>query len=293
MDPRNQPEDLRLAETQQINTLRLNRKFEYGVHEYRFDIQPQLDAENFDDPFCLDPLFLSYHVMERVKSLPVMDSVQDGRLYLPQNIGNFRMKKISDPFTGNPELKYQLTMCHQREVPVAEQVPFFDKFFKMLQHYLNRDVMREYRAEFKRKDLVHFWLSSSPGEIIEVEEKGTNEKEKTTEILIKSDISARVAKQDNIYELMKLLLPCGDAFLSVAKVHFIGSIVKVIYDDSKEYFVNDIDETRNPNSTFLWNGEELSYVDFFAREHNIKIQDHRQPLFIDSRYVSEEGKVKA
>lgn len=291
MDPRGQPEDLQLAEIPQINTFRVNRCFGYSVHEYGFIIDPPVSGENIENQFYFDPLFANIYVFERLGAKPLIDAKQ-GLLYMPKNIGSFRIPEILSPFSHNgPAEKLTLTVYYKRELPVSEQVPFFNEFFKTLEFNLNFNLMSVYRAE-RKMDLINYWLSSTPGEIIEVSEGRIDQVRERRELVIKSDMSTRIANQDNIYELMRLFLACNDNFGDVAKSHFVGCIVKVIYDDnSPEYVIGDIDETKNPSSMFHSNGEELSFVDYFARAHNIQINDHLQPLFVNMEYVPEERKV--
>lgn len=290
MDPRRQPDDLQLADVLQINTIRINRRFEYGVHEYGFITDPLISGEDPEDDFFFDPIFQTFHVYERLGAKPIVDAERKF-LYLPKKIKSFRMRQITNPYTGNAEDKLDLTVFYRRELPISEQVPFFNDFFNHLQYNANQSIMSVYRA-VRKMDLINYWLSSSPGEVIEISEGQVNQAQEQQELIIKSDISARVANQNNVYELMKLFQPCGEDFGEVARAHFVGCVIKVIYEENlPEYNIGDIDETVNPSSMFDWNGEELSFTEFFAREHNIEIKDNLQPLLINLEYVPEERKV--
>lgn len=290
MDPRRQPDDLQLANVSQINTIRINRRFKYGVHEYSFITEPLISDEDPKDDYFFEPIFQTFHVFERLGAKPIVDAERNF-LYLPKKIKSFRMRQITNPYTGNAEDKLDLTVIYRRELPISEQVPFFNDFFNHLQYNANHSIMSVYRA-VRKMDLINYWLSSSPGEVIEISEGQVNQAQEQQELIIKSDISARVANQDNVYELMKLFHPCGEEFGEVARIHFVGCVIKVIYEEnSPEYNIGDIDEAVNPSSVFDWNGEELSFAEFFAREHNIEIKDNLQPLLVNLEYVPEERKV--
>ncbi|KAH9407069.1 Piwi-like protein 2 [Tyrophagus putrescentiae] len=197
-------------------------------------------------------------------------NVGESALYLPKKIDNFSLRGITNPFTEKYSNKIDLTVIYQKEVPLSEQVKFFNDFFDLIRQCFDSLIAQCFQASKNEIDVLDYWLSSSPGVITEVTEFNVDESNQQIDLLVKSDMSNLIATQDNMFELMKIFSSCKDTFLVAVKSHFIGSVVKVTYGDTnKEYMIGDIDEKRNPDSM---------------------IKDRSQPLLIHIEYVHERRK---
>ncbi len=289
LDPSAQPDGLKLSDIPQINTFHIYRKFGYGVHKYSYKIEPAPPIADMNAIY-LFPLFESFHVYDRLKMFPILD-VGESALYLPKKIDNFSLRGITNPFTEKYSNKIDLTVIYQKEVPLSEQVKFFNDFFDLIRQCFDSLIAQCFQASKNEIDVLDYWLSSSPGVITEVTEFNVDESNQQIDLLVKSDMSNLIATQDNMLELMKIFSSCKDTFLVAVKSHFIGSVVKVTYGDTnKEYMIGDIDEKRNPDS-MVFERDDMTYVQFFSREHNIQIKDRSQPLLIHIEYVHERREV--
>lgn len=74
------------------------------------------------------------------------------------------------------------------------------------------------------------------------------------------------------------------------KEYFLGRALRTIYS-KRNYRVDDIAFDKNPsNTTFNWNGKNISIFNYYEVSHKIKIKDKNQPLFVQNN-IDNDGKL--
>jgi aubergine-like protein len=63
-----------------------------------------------------------------------------------------------------------------------------------------------------------------------------------------------------------------------------GAVILTGYNN-KTYRIDDVDWTKNPASTFPYNGREISFIEYYREKYNLKINDPKQPLLISNPSV--------
>lgn len=86
----------------------------------------------------------------------------------------------------------------------------------------------------------------------------------------------------------------GGNFQNVCAKELAGNIVLTRYNN-KTYKIDDIAWDIDPTTTFEKNGQQVSYIDYYKANWDIRINDHRQPLLVsrptekDRRRVQQQG----
>ncbi len=77
--------------------------------------------------------------------------------------------------------------------------------------------------------------------------------------------------------------------IAVIKEHFGGRALRTVYS-KRNYRVDDIAFDKTPaNTTFNWNGKNITILNYYDVSHKIKIKDKNQPLFVQNT-VDNDGK---
>jgi len=102
--------------------------------------------------------------------------------------------------------------------------------------------------------------------------------------MLNIDLAHKVLRTDSVLDhinnLKKKFRSEGD-LKEGASAYLIGQVVLTRYNN-KTYHIDDIVWNLTPTSTFkLSSGEDISYVDYYAKNYNLKIGDLRQPLLLN------------
>lgn len=78
--------------------------------------------------------------------------------------------------------------------------------------------------------------------------------------------------------------------IAVLKDYFGGRALRTVYS-KRNYRVDDIAFDKTPaNTTFNWNGKNITIYNYYEVSHKIKIKDKNQPLFVQNK-VEDDGKM--
>jgi aubergine-like protein len=89
------------------------------------------------------------------------------------------------------------------------------------------------------------------------------------------DFSTRVLRSNNLLTYMRKIN-------KDEKRDLIGQTVLAPYGNYNTYKIEGIDTTRSPASTFLKNGQEISFKDYFKKAYGFTVKENDQPLIITS-----------
>lgn len=102
-----------------------------------------------------------------------------------------------------------------------------------------------------------------------------------SDLLLRIDVTSKELGKETIFDILQKIRPRDDAIKSFYN-EVLGRTILTSYNN-KTYYVNDVDFTLNPNSTFtLRNGETTTYVDYYRQKYNITIRHMNQPMLISS-----------
>lgn len=77
--------------------------------------------------------------------------------------------------------------------------------------------------------------------------------------------------------------------IAVLKEYFGGRALRTLYS-KRNYRVDDIAFDKTPaNTTFNWNGKNITILNYYEVSHKIKIKDKNQPLFVQNQ-IDNDGK---
>jgi aubergine-like protein len=78
--------------------------------------------------------------------------------------------------------------------------------------------------------------------------------------------------------------------IAVLKEYFVGRALRTVYS-KRNYRVDDVAFDKTPaNTTFNWNGKNISIYNYYEVSHKVKIKDKNQPMFVQNK-IDDEGKL--
>lgn len=89
-----------------------------------------------------------------------------------------------------------------------------------------------------------------------------------------AEISYKVMRLDTVYDLMRRSRSRDEMVAQVC-----GLTIITDYNNTT-YKIDRIDFDLSPMSTFMKNGQPISYMAYYQTRHNIKIRDPKQPLLV-------------
>lgn len=97
--------------------------------------------------------------------------------------------------------------------------------------------------------------------------------------LVLIDFSSKIVHTRSLAdEMQEIRQNAGADWLSQAKAELIDRVVMSKYGNRRCYRVDDICLDMSPESTFEKGGVEITYVEYFQRQYDIRIKDSRQPM---------------
>ncbi|XP_046962281.1 piwi-like protein Siwi [Vanessa cardui] len=99
-------------------------------------------------------------------------------------------------------------------------------------------------------------------------------------LLMVTEITHKVLRMDTVLQMLKEYASTkGANYKKIFLEDIVGKIVMTDYN-KKTYRVDDVTWGETPSSTFKMKNENVSYLDYYAKKYNIRIQDGGQPLLI-------------
>lgn len=98
--------------------------------------------------------------------------------------------------------------------------------------------------------------------------------------MLNLDVSHRLLCQRTVLDLLTQIYRSDQENLrQLALTALLGSVVLTRYNN-RTYRIDDIDWDGSPKSTFIMNGRDISYMEYYKSHYNIELTDERQPLLV-------------
>ncbi|ESO02362.1 hypothetical protein HELRODRAFT_65566, partial [Helobdella robusta] len=235
-----------------------------GIYQYYVSFEPIVDCSSMrskmvhqhkqvlGDTLAFDGMTL--YLPKRLEKEVLLESMRhtDG---VPIII-SFKLVKIVEPY---------------------ECIHLYNIIFKKIMRALNMCVIgRNYYMPSGAQKIPKEKLEVWPGYV-------TSCAEYQGGVMLLADVSHRVLRTQTAYELMEEIMcshqqTCQD---DISKL-LVGNVVLTRYNN-KCYRVDDINWNKTPRSTFsLYNGETLTFAEYYKRMYDITIQCMDQPLLLSA-----------
>ncbi|EFX88764.1 Piwi/Aubergine-like protein [Daphnia pulex] len=99
--------------------------------------------------------------------------------------------------------------------------------------------------------------------------------------LLGVEIIHRVLRRDSALDVMNKIRQASDQFEAMCSAELVGKVVMTHYN-KRTYRIDDIDFTKNANSTFHLRKEDrdISYLEYYKTRYNIEVRQPSQPLLV-------------
>ncbi|CAH0714406.1 unnamed protein product, partial [Brenthis ino] len=235
----------------------------WSLYQYHVDIQPEEDSTGVRKALL------------RVHQKTLGGYLFDGTvLYTVNRLHPDPLELYSDRHTDNERMRLLIKLTCQVSPGDYHYIQIFNiiirKCFSILKlQLLNRDFF----DPDAKIDIPEFKLQIWPGyktSINQYEDK----------LLLVTEITHKILRMDTVWQLLKGLIHTkGNQFKKDFLEAIVGKIVMTDYN-KKTYRVDDVTFDESPKSTFRMKDQNISYIDYYYKKYNIRIQDHSQPLLI-------------
>lgn len=244
------------------NYLQLHFDSDKGVFEYEVRFRPDVHAKN------LRQKLLNQH-RAIIGNANTFDGVV---LYLPTKLPNVT-EVISVSPTDNAN--YEVKIIFKRKMKMRDCKHLYNVLFDRIMKKL--EYVRFGRKKFDPtapKIIPQHKLEVWPGYVTAVDEYEDG-------VMLNLDVSHRLLCQSTVLEMLsQIYLSDKDNLRQLAAASLLGSVVLTRYNN-RTYRIDDIDWDASPKSTFIMNGRDVSYMEYYMSHYNIEITDESQPLLIN------------
>ncbi|XP_054156128.1 piwi-like protein Ago3 [Oppia nitens] len=245
-----------------LNYIKLTRTEGFGIFMYDIKFIPHIDARALRSKILRQP-----EVVDKIGTVWQFSGLS---IYLNHKVED-QMIDTQHPGDGSP-MKLQLTFT--KMPPFQELIMFYNTTIRKIMRELKLvQIQRHYYDPTNKIDIPQHKLEVWPGYCQSVQDLDGG-------LLLQCDSSHRLLRTQTAKEIMQELFRLGkDRFRDNVLKRVVGCVVLTRYNN-KPYRVDDVDFVNNPLSTFSWNGQEVTYVEYFQKSWQIEIKDHRQPLLV-------------
>ncbi|XP_018335086.1 piwi-like protein Ago3 [Agrilus planipennis] len=247
------------------NYIRLSVEAERGVFEYDLRFEPQIDSKG------LRVRILNMH-MPKMGGVKVFDG--GSCLYLP-----IKLPEVITIFTSqHPNDDHSVTMIvtFKKKKRLGECIHLYNVLFKRIMNALMfTRVGRNHFDPHHSHMIPQHKLEVLPGYCIAVDEYEGG-------VMLCLDTQHRVLRTQSVYDVLcDLRLTCKERFKEAAFKSLIGSCILTRYNN-KTYKIDEILWDITPKNTFkTQTGEDISYIHYYKKQHDIDIKDINQPLLLN------------
>lgn len=244
------------------NYIRIYSDPDTGLYEYEVRFNPPVDSSQIR-------FKLLHQQAEILGKTKTFDGVI---LYLPHRLPND--ETILKSIRPGDDVEINVKIIYKRKKKLVECAQFYNILFERIMNVLN--YIRVGRKKFDPsapKLIPQHKLEIWPGYVTAVDEYEDG-------IMLCCDVSHRILLKTTVLEHLKECFVSDQAnFKNNATASLLGQVVLTRYNNLT-YRVDDIDFNTNPTGTFSHRDKETSFVDYYKSQHNIEIQDLRQPLLV-------------
>ncbi|KAG1657737.1 Piwi-like protein 1 [Nymphon striatum] len=198
-------------------------------------------------------------------------------LYLPKMIDNSKEPKTYTSVLRDGE-KVQVTFNLARSL-----APSDPQVLTLLNVLIRRSMSdlgfqqlnRNYFDSAAKQVVSGFKMEVWPGFV-------TSIRQHVNDVLMMVDSNSKVLRTDTVLDQMNEIqrkTRSQTNYMDEIKRQLLGIIVVTKYN-SNTYRIDDFDFNGNPTNTFSKKGEDITYIEYYQKNWNVDITDHRQPLII-------------
>lgn len=253
--------------TMSANYFKILRKPDFQFTLYRVDFEPEIELD------VLRKVFLAKHRQEIGGYL--FDGVN--MLYLTQKLPQDKMQFDCESREGS---KYVMTIKSTETVILPTNAMALQTLNVLLRRTMEglhlQLVGRNLYDPKSKVKLNEYRIELWPGYI-------TSIRQHEKDILVCTEISHKVMRQDTIYDIMRESKRAGGRDWQTSfKKEIVGSIVLTDYNNNT-YRVDDVDFNKSPKDTFQKrNGESIAYKTYYEDKYKLIIKDENQPMLISN-----------
>ncbi|XP_078682114.1 piwi-like protein 1 [Branchiostoma floridae x Branchiostoma belcheri] len=213
----------------------------------------------------------------------------DGKiLFLPKKLENDKTVFTTERKTDGATITITITLTNEvpPTSPVCLQI-YNILFRKFLKDIGMQRVNRSHHNPTQKIDMKAHGLEVWPGFVTSILQYEAN-------VMLMADVSHKILRSDTVlsfmYELYGQVDPEG--FYEICSGKLVGEIALTRYNN-KTYRIDGISWEEHPTDKFsLPDGTEISFVEYYEKQYNRKIQDNKQPLLLSrANKKTKDGKV--
>lgn len=248
-----------------------------GVYEYVVKFEPAVDSKQ-------------YRVKILIANMPKMGNIRmyDGGsiLFLPIQLPDKETEFVT-PHPKDPDVNITMTVTFLRKKKLGDCLQLYNILFKRIMHEL---LYVCYGRNFfdKRGSILipQHRLEVLPGYAVAVDEYEGG-------LMLCLDTQHRVLRTITVLELLREYRSIHrERFKEVASNHLIGSVVLTKYNH-KTYVIDEILWNNSPRDTFeTFDGNKISYIEYYEKQHNLKINDMNQPMLLHRKSIRVPGSLE-
>ncbi|CAH0406951.1 unnamed protein product [Chilo suppressalis] len=236
---------------------------QWRLYQYHVDVTPEEDSTGVRKALL------------RVHSRTLGGYLFDGTvLYTVKRLHPDPMELYSERRTDSERMRLMIKLVHDVSPGDYHYIQIFNiiirKCFNLLQLQL---VGRDFFDPEAKVDVPDHRLQIWPGyktTINQYEDK----------LLMVTEIAHKVLRMDTVLQMLKEYADNkGQNYKKIFLEDIVGKIVMTDYN-KRTYRIDDISWNETPQSTFKMKEETVTYMDYYYKKYNIRIQDPRQPLLI-------------
>ena len=246
------------------NFFELTQKKDFGIFQYAVSYNPEIDNKRFRSK-------LLYDHSDKIGNVRIFDGMT---LYLPIMLSETESHYVSKRTSDNEDIHVTIKYTNKlhRDSPASLQL--YNTLFRKLLEKIGMEQIGRYYYHYKRpqrieKHKIEIW----PGFI-------TSILNYESRVMLCADVSHKLLRTDSVLDyLYQLYEETRGDFHEVATKKLVGEIVLTRYNN-KTYRIDDIDWTKNPTHTFDTKEGPITYLEYYQKAYNRKLEDVQQPLLV-------------
>ncbi|CAG9785688.1 unnamed protein product [Diatraea saccharalis] len=235
---------------------------QWRLYQYHVDVTPEEDSTGVRKALL------------RVHSKTLGGYLFDGTvLYTVKRLHPDPMELYSERKTDGERMRLIVKLVHDVSPGDYHYIQIFNiiirKCFNLLQLQL---VGRDFFDPEAKVDIPDYKLQIWPG-------YKTTINQYEDRLLMVTEIAHKVLRMDTVLQMLNEYAASKPNYKKIFLEDIVGKIVMTDYN-KKTYRIDDISWDASPRSTFKMKEETITYMDYYYKKYNIRIQDVGQPLLI-------------
>lgn len=248
------------------NYFEVTNKPDWVLHQYHVDFAPVIDSrslriglmKNHNDLFPLNKAFDGSTLYSLTKLHDEITEVASTRESDKQII-QIKIKRVGEIVPTSPQFVHLFNLVFRRCLKLYGMQEIDRCFFDM-----------KTKTEIKKYNL--FLISGMATSISVYEHK----------LLLCAELAHKLLHKDTIHDMMSKIyneVRSEGEFKEKCTSEIVGRTIMTPYNN-KSYKIDDIDWNSNPKSVFKTKLGDVSFMDYYKKNYDLKINDPQQPLLI-------------